>query len=57
MMLGELKSKPAPEDSDHDGMPDVWEKENNLDYNNVTDRNTMTSDGYTMLEKYLNSIK
>lgn len=53
----ELKSLPAPIDTDHDGMPDVWEKENNLDYNNVTDRNTMTSDGYTMLEKYLNSIK
>ena len=53
----ELKSLPAPIDTDHDGMPDVWEKENNLDYNNVTDRNTMTSDGYTMLEKYLNSIE
>ena len=23
----ELKSAPAPKDSDHDGMPDVWEKE------------------------------
>ena len=53
----ELKSLPAPIDTDHDGMPDVWEKENNLDYNNATDRNTMTSDGYTMLEKYLNSIE
>lgn len=53
----ELKSLSAPIDTDHDGMPDVWEKENNLDYNNATDRNTMTSDGYTMLEKYLNSIK
>lgn len=52
----ELKSAPAPLDSDHDGMPDYWEKENNLDIYNTEDRNTITNDGYTMLEKYLNSL-
>tara|TARA_R110000868_G_scaffold136879_2_gene350092 strand:+ start:29632 stop:31020 length:1389 start_codon:yes stop_codon:yes gene_type:complete len=53
----ELKSLSAPKDTDHDGMPDVWEKENNLEYNNATDRNTIATDGYTMLEKYLNAIE
>jgi len=52
----ELKSRPAPKDSDHDGMPDKWEKKNGLNPNNPDDRNTIASDGYTMLEKYLNSI-
>ncbi|MDW7691901.1 pectate lyase [Flammeovirgaceae bacterium SG7u.111] len=53
----ELKSKPAPKDTDHDGMPDKWEDKNQLDKANPDDRNKMTPDGYTLLEKYLNSIK
>jgi len=52
-----LKSEPAPKDTDHDGMPDAWENKNKLDKTNPDDRNTIASDGYTMLEKYLNSIK
>tara|TARA_R110002050_G_scaffold106801_4_gene216921 strand:+ start:35881 stop:37272 length:1392 start_codon:yes stop_codon:yes gene_type:complete len=51
-----LKSLSAPTDTDHDGMPDVWEEANNLDPKNAADRNTVANDGYTMLEKYLNSI-
>jgi hypothetical protein len=51
-----LESAPAPKDSDHDGMPDDWEDKHKLDKNNPEDRNTIASDGYTMLEKYLNSI-
>ena len=50
-----LKSTQAPEDKDHDGMPDDWEKKNGLDPTNAVDRNNR-ADGYTMLEKYLNSI-
>ncbi len=53
----ELKSTPAQKDSDHDGMPDDWEEKNKLDKSNPDDRNNIDSDGYTMLEKYLNSIK
>jgi pectate lyase len=53
----ELKSTPAPKDSDHDGMPDEWESKNGLDPNDADDRNKVASDGYTMLEKYLNNIK
>ena len=52
-----LKSFPAPKDSDHDGMPDYWENENNLDKENPADRNTIDAEGYTMLEKYINSIE
>ena len=53
----ELKSLPAPTDTDGDGMPDDWEIKNRLDPNNPDDRNIIGKDGYTMLEVYLNSIK
>ncbi len=52
-----LKSSNAPEDTDHDGMPDKWEKKNGLNPNNASDRNKVAEDGYTMLEKYLYSIR
>jgi pectate lyase len=52
----ELKSLPAPADSDHDGMPDSWEVDNGLNKNDPEDRNNIGPDGYTMLEIYLNSI-
>ena len=51
-----LNSSPAPLDTDHDGMPDSWEQKNKLNKENPDDRNTLAPDGYTMLEKYLNSI-
>jgi hypothetical protein len=52
-----LESISASKDSDHDGMPDDWENRNKLNKENPDDRNNVNSDGYTMLEKYLNSIK
>ncbi|MFL1012127.1 pectate lyase family protein [Flavisericum labens] len=52
----EYKSKKAPKDTDHDGMPDHWEKKNGLNPNDSKDRNNIGKDGYTMLEVYLNSI-
>ncbi|MBT9188280.1 pectate lyase family protein [Zobellia russellii] len=52
----ELKSTPAPLDTDHDGMPDDWEVKNKLDKQSPDDRNIIATDGYTMLEKYLNNI-
>lgn len=51
-----LKSAPAPADSDHDGIPDEWEKKNGLNPNEPADGNTVNEDGYTNLEKYLNSL-
>ncbi|MFK7817689.1 MAG: pectate lyase [Planctomycetaceae bacterium] len=53
----ELKSVPAPKDSDHDGMPDEWEVSKGLNPNDGTDRNKIAAAGYTMLEVYLNSMK
>ena len=52
----ELKSLPAPVDSDHDGMPDKWEKKNALNPHDASDRNGVAKNGYTNLENYLNSI-
>lgn len=45
-------------DRDGDGMPDWWEKENGLDPHNSTDGNacTLSHEGYTNLEVYLNSL-
>jgi hypothetical protein len=51
-----LNSKTPPVDSDHDGMPDDWESAHGLNPNNSSDRNTIDSVGYTMLEDYLNSL-
>lgn len=51
----ELESTAPPADSDHDGMPDNWENANGLNPNDPGDRNDVSADGYTMLEKYLNS--
>ena len=49
-------TKTAPTDGDQDGMPDDWEKKNGLNPADATDRNKTGSDGYTMLEKYLNEL-
>lgn len=53
----DLKSTPAPTDTDHDGMPDNWEVKNGLNPKDAADRNKIAKDGYTMLENYLNSIE
>lgn len=49
----ELESVSAPPDSDHDGMPDRWKRRNGLDPNDPSDRNEISDNGYTMLEKIL----
>jgi len=43
-------------DSDHDGMPDLWEQANGLNSNDPADRNQIRPDGYTQLEVYLNTL-
>ena len=52
----ELKSEAAPLDTDGDGMPDAWEDANGLDKNNASDGKTIGADGYSNLERYMNSI-
>lgn len=49
--------RPADWDTDRDGMPDAWEKQHGLNPADATDGNQdLTGDGYTNLEKYLNSL-
>lgn len=44
-------------DSDHDGIPDHWERQNGLNAEEPTDGNEdEDGDGYTNLEAYLNSL-
>ncbi len=53
----ELKTAPAPADSDADGMPDEWEKLKGLDPNNPADASLyQLSPSYTNLEVYMNSL-
>jgi hypothetical protein len=52
-----LKTLPAPQDSDGDGMPDPWETAHGLNPNDATDGpKDRNNDGYTNLEEYLNSL-
>jgi hypothetical protein len=52
----DLKSAPAPADSDHDGMPDQWETTHGLNPKDPSDASAdRDKDGYTNLEEYLNS--
>jgi len=47
----------VPVDTDHDGIPDDWEKAHGLNPNDAGDANKdLNRDGYTNLEKYLNSL-
>lgn len=52
-----LNSTTPPIDTDKDGMPDAWELKNSLNPKKAADGNKVGADGYTNLEKYLNSIK
>ncbi len=51
-----LNSAPTPIDTDGDGMPDNWETAQGLNPADGTDGAIVTSDGYTHLEHYLNSL-
>lgn len=53
----QLESAKPPTDSDHDGMPDDWEKLKGLDPNNPADANKdLDGNGYTNIEHYLHSL-
>ncbi len=49
-------SSEAPVDSDHDGIPDEWEMEHNLNPEDIADGRLITENGYSNLENYLNSM-
>lgn len=48
----------ALKDTDGDGMPDVWETKNNLNPGDASDgvKATLSKEGYTNLEVYMNSL-
>ena len=53
----QLRSLPAPTDSDKDGMPDEWERKNGLNPANAADATTTTLHAfYTNIEMYINSL-
>ncbi|MET0308274.1 MAG: pectate lyase [Sphingomonas sp.] len=50
----ELRSLPAPKDSDGDGMPDAWEKAHGLNPRDARDGNAdRNGDGWTNIEEWL----
>ncbi|MCY4743424.1 hypothetical protein NYO99_00390 [Pelomonas sp. UHG3] len=52
-----LQSRPAPLDSDGDGMPDAWETQQGLNPRNASDAARVDpATGYTALERYLNGL-
>ncbi|OHB63861.1 MAG: hypothetical protein A2168_08840 [Planctomycetes bacterium RBG_13_50_24] len=53
----DLSGWTAPADSDHDGMPDEWERQMNLNPDDASDAGgDLDSDGYTNIEEYLHSL-
>lgn len=52
----ELSQDTPLKDSDNDGMPDDWERDNGLNPNDANDGKTVKEDGFTNLEHYLNSL-
>ncbi len=53
----DYETRDVPVDTDHDGIPDAWEKSHGLNPNDAADANRdLNQDGYTNLEKYLNSL-
>lgn len=52
-----LGSLPAPPDTDHDGMPDAWERSHGLDPRDPADGSVLRGEsGYTNVEHYLNQL-
>lgn len=51
-----LKSLPAPEDSDGDGMPDEWERAHQLDPRRANAAGRELSKDYDNIEVYINSL-
>ncbi|CAM3515355.1 polysaccharide lyase family 1 protein [Kibdelosporangium persicum] len=54
--FGSLAGGTAPTDTDRDGMPDMWERANGLNPGDAGDGDDIGSDGYSNVERYLNSL-
>jgi hypothetical protein len=51
----DYRSLPAPADSDHDGIPDFWEKQFGLDPQDPADSAKISGGGYANIEHYINN--
>jgi hypothetical protein len=51
-----LSARPAPQDTDRDGMADQWEAANGLDSSNGDDHSHVMDSGYTAIEEYCNGL-
>jgi hypothetical protein len=51
----DYRSLPAPTDSDHDGLPDFWEKQFGLNPNDASDSAKISAGGYANIEHYANN--
>lgn len=51
-----LQSEEPPSDGDGDGMPDNWEREHGFNPKDAADGITLTDEGYSNLETYLNQL-
>lgn len=54
--FGVLAGGTAPVDTDRDGMPDTWERANGLNAGDAGDGDDIGADGYSTVERYLNSL-
>jgi pectate lyase len=54
-LMAGLTPRPAPQDTDRDGMPDDWERKNGLDPAKDDSAKIMPN-GYTAIELYLNEL-
>jgi len=51
-----FRSSEPPNDSDHDGMPDKWERKNKLNPDRADPNAHSLDTGYTNIEMYINSL-
>lgn len=54
--MRDSRPQQPPEDTDQDGMPDVWEKAHGLDANDGSDHRRVTQSGYTAIEEYCHEL-
>src|SRR5262249_50851150 len=54
--IGEINAAQASADSDHDGIPDDWEKAHGMNPNDPTDAKSLDKSGYAMIEVYANGL-